>query len=35
LEAARAILGHTSTTVTEIYAELNEQPAIEVARQLG
>ncbi|MBM4094986.1 MAG: site-specific integrase, partial [Planctomycetes bacterium] len=35
LEAARAILGHSSTTVTQIYAEMNEGPAIEVARASG
>lgn len=35
LEAARAILGHTSSTTTAIYAELNEEPAIELARKLG
>lgn len=35
LEAARAILGHGSTAVTTIYAELNEEPAIEVAREFG
>jgi integrase len=35
LEAARAILGHSSSTVTQIYAEMNEEPALEIARKLG
>jgi len=35
LEAARAVLGHSSATVTQIYADLNEEPALEIARKLG
>ena len=35
LEAARAILGHSSCVVTQIYAEMNEEPAIELARTMG
>ena len=35
LEAARAILGHSSSATTQIYAELNEEPAIDIARKLG
>jgi len=35
LETARIILGHRSTVVTEIYAELDEQKAIETMEKIG
>lgn len=35
LEVARVVLGHTSATVTQIYAELNEEPAIQAAKEFG
>jgi integrase len=35
LEQARVVLGHSTTTTTEIYAERDLQAAAEVARQLG
>lgn len=35
LDAARATLGHRSPVVTEVYAELDEQKAVEVALMLG
>ena len=35
IEAARVILGHRSAAVTEIYAEVNRDRAIEVMAQFG
>lgn len=35
LDAARATLGHRSPAITETYAELDEQKAVEVAAKLG
>jgi integrase len=35
LDAARAVLGHRSPQVTEVYAEIDEQKAIAVAAKLG
>jgi len=35
LEAARIILGHPSTAVTEIYAEKDEQQAVEAIMKIG
>jgi len=35
LEAARAVLGHSSVVVTEIYAELDQSRAIEVMADVG
>ena len=35
LEAARAILGHSSETTTLIYAELKDQAAVELTRNTG
>ena len=35
IEAARVILGHRSAAVTEIYAEVNRDRAIEVMGQFG
>jgi integrase len=35
LDAARAVLGHRSVAVTNIYAELDMQKAKEVAREIG
>lgn len=31
LEAAKAVLGHSATNVTSIYAEMDRQRAVEVA----
>ncbi len=35
LEAARIILGHNSTAITEIYAEKEEREAIEAIMKVG
>ena len=35
IEAAKAVLGHAATNVTGIYAEVDRQRAIEVARRIG
>jgi integrase len=35
LEAARVVLGHSSAAVTEIYAEVDQRQALEVAAKLG
>jgi integrase len=35
LDAARAILGHRSPAVTEIYAELDQEKANEVMAEMG
>ena len=35
LEAARIILGHHSTAITEVYAEKDEQQAIEAMGKVG
>ena len=35
LDAARAVLGHSSPIVTEVYAEIDRSKASEVARELG
>ena len=35
IEAARIILGHHSTAVTEIYAEKDEQEAVEAIMKVG
>ena len=35
IEAAKAVLGHSSTNTTGIYAEVDRQRAIEVARSIG
>ena len=35
LEAARIILGHRSTAITEVYAEKDEQQAIAAAAKVG
>jgi integrase len=35
LEAARVVLGHTSAAVTEVYADLDEQKAVQVMAELG
>jgi integrase len=35
LDAARAILGHTSPAITELYAELDRSKAIEVMSLIG
>jgi hypothetical protein len=35
IEAAKAVLGHSATTVTGIYAEVDRRRAIEVARKIG
>jgi integrase len=35
IEAAKAVLGHAATNVTGIYAEVDRQRAIEVARLIG
>lgn len=35
IEAARVVLGHTSSGTTEIYAELDERKAAEVMEQVG
>ena len=35
LEAARIILGHRSAAITEVYAELDQQNAIEAMLKIG
>ena len=35
LEAARIILGHRSTAITKVYAEKDEQQAIEAMVKVG
>jgi len=35
IEAARIILGHRSTAITEVYAEKDEQEAIEAIAKVG
>jgi integrase len=35
LEAARAVLGHSSAQVTEIYAELDQSKAADAMKRLG
>jgi hypothetical protein len=35
IETARIILGHHSTAVTEIYAEKDEQEAVETITKVG
>jgi integrase len=35
LEAAKAVLGHAAANVTGIYAEIDRQRAVEVARKIG
>jgi integrase len=35
LDAARAVLGHSSPAVTEVYAELDEAKAAEVMGRVG
>lgn len=35
LEAAQVILGHSELTVTQVYAEIDREKAIEVARKIG
>ena len=35
LEAAKAVLGHASTNVTGVYAEMDRRRAIEVAKLIG
>ena len=35
IEAARIILGHRSAAITEVYAERDEQEAIEAMAQVG
>jgi integrase len=35
LDAARAVLGHRSPAVTEVYAELDQAKAVAVAAKLG
>lgn len=35
IEAAKAVLGHSATNVTGIYAEVDRQRAVEVARKIG
>ena len=35
LEAARIILGHRSTAITEVYAEKDEQQALETMMRVG
>ena len=35
IEAARVILGHTSTAITEIYAELDQKKAADIMAQVG
>ena len=35
LEAARVILGHTSSAVTEIYAEMDQKKAAEIMGAVG
>ena len=35
LEAAKAVLGHTDTKITEIYAERDLELAMRVMREIG
>lgn len=35
LDAARAVLGHSSPIVTEVYAEIDRSKAAEVVQKLG
>jgi integrase len=35
LEVARILLGHKTAAVTEIYAEADEQKAVEIAAKIG
>mgnify|MGYP005635283217 CR=1 FL=1 len=35
LDAAQALLGHTTADTTEIYARVNQNKVIEIARELG
>jgi integrase len=35
LDAAKVVLGHRCAAVTEIYTEMDQSKAIEVARQVG
>jgi len=35
LETARIILGHRSAAVTTVYAEADDQRAVETMRQIG
>jgi hypothetical protein len=35
LDAARAVLGHRSPTITETYAELDVGQAVEIMAKLG
>jgi site-specific recombinase XerD len=35
LEAAQILLGHSRCDVTQVYAEVNEQKAVEVVKLLG
>jgi integrase len=35
VEAARLILGHRSVAVTELYAELNHNKAVEIIAKVG
>ena len=35
LDAARAVLGHTSTEVTEVYAEVDQKQAVAIMEQCG
>ncbi len=35
IDAARAVLGHTSTTMTEVYAERDRRAAIDIATAIG
>lgn len=35
LEAAQLLLGHAKADVTQLYAEVNELKAIEVAQKIG
>ena len=35
LEAARVILGHRSAAITEVYAELDHQKAVEAMLKIG
>jgi site-specific recombinase XerC len=35
LEAAQVILGHSELTVTQVYAEMDQKKAIEIALKIG
>jgi integrase len=35
LDAARVILGHRTTTVTEVYAEVDQQKALAIMERVG